>query len=375
MNSIDLYAVLFCDGLTLLLIICTGLGSFMKLRGKTEENKLILTMLVGTFVSAIIDALCYTFDKTVGVVKPSGFTNYFIYLGYAAMTLANIGLLTNWNLLLTLRTKGKIDKKRYYIQGAIVVLGAILVIVNAFVPDFMYTVIDSEYKRGLMGYYIILGIYGIIALDGLVTYIISKIQGGLLSFLPMWLFMLPVVLGFGIDLAFTSISSRWVGFALGVTSVVMAMQNETIYKDKVTGAFNKDYVDLLKSIMIKLNMKKKYTLMILSLKGYNQINNCYGNLEGDHALLQASKLLKEAVGSHGAVIRYSKDEFVIILNTDLEALAKDAVLNINNVFKSFNSRSVLPYELSLSIAYKEANLRVHTIDEIVYDIRNESIKD
>lgn len=368
MNSIDLGSILFSDGIALLIVLFTALGCYLKLRNKSTENYLVLSMLLLTAVSSIIDGLCYLLDTGNGVVNASGFTTFFIYAGNAIMALTNICLLSCWNLLVTYRMNGKIDKVRLGIQLAFLALGVVLLIINIFVPDFMFNVKDSIYERGLTGYYIISGIYAIITIDGIITYILGKIHGGLLTLFPIWLFIIPVIIGYAIDLMLPSISSRWAGFALGINILLMALQSETIYRDKLTGLFNREYLDLLKEIMARIGKESKYTAMMLDLNGFKLINDTYGHNEGDNALKKTGELLKEAIGSYGAVIRFAGDEFVIILNTQVDAIVRESVLCIERSFGSYNNLKLVPYQLSISVGYAKADLKNNTIDDIMKDI-------
>ena len=103
-------------------------------------------------------------------------------------------------------------------------------------------------------------------------------------------------------------------------------------------------------------------------KTNKSINDRFGHLVGDEALVISSSILREAVGSLGTVIRYAGDEFVVILNTIDEILVTQKIDTIRNSFNAFNEKHTKPYELSVSIGYSKTNLKENTIGEIMNEI-------
>lgn len=49
------------------------------------------------------------------------------------------------------------------------------------------------------------------------------------------------------------------------------------------------------------------------LDNFKEINDSYGHLEGDKTLVRFAKVLHETVRESDVVVRYGRDEFVIII--------------------------------------------------------------
>jgi diguanylate cyclase (GGDEF)-like protein len=84
---------------------------------------------------------------------------------------------------------------------------------------------------------------------------------------------------------------------------------------------------------MKSGKNAEYTAMMLDLNGFKHINEAYGHQEGDNALIKTGQLLRKAVSSYGTVIRYAGDEFVIILNTQVDSILREVV---HSIYKQFS---------------------------------------
>ncbi len=84
---------------------------------------------------------------------------------------------------------------------------------------------------------------------------------------------------------FYGISTIWVGIAVGFTSMVLALQNENIFLDKLTGLFNRYYLD---RISRELMVHPKLAIMMIDMNGFKGINDNFGHSEGDDALVSNS---------------------------------------------------------------------------------------
>ena len=200
------------------------------------------------------------------------------------------------------------------------------------------------------------------------NYIRIKRSGGLLKFFPIWLFYLPAATGILFQTLFYGISTIYVGLCLGVCGILMASQNDMIFRDKLTSLYNRYYLDRLKERLSRKRGNQNFTVMMLDLNGFKKINDNYGHLTGDEALITTANLLREAVGSYGNIIRYAGDEFVIILNIEEEIQIQEKIIHIRETFDAFNEKHLVPYTLSVSIGYSKTNFKDYTIDEIMNDI-------
>ena len=87
---------------------------------------------------------------------------------------------------------------------------------------------------------------------------------------------------------------------------------------------------------------------------FKSINDEYGHVEGDTALMRTADALKAACAGHSLktfIARYGGDEFIIITKTENEELVKDLCSNIKATLIRLNDEAGASYELTASIGY------------------------
>jgi diguanylate cyclase (GGDEF)-like protein len=274
-----------------------------------------------------------------------------------------------WSIFVIGHLSGYVKKSRIYVLSGILMAYLIAIIINCFIPYIFSVDSDGVYHREGIAYYsnVLLAVV-LFVIDPLFNYIRIKRSGGLLKFFPIWLFYLPAATGILFQTLFYGISTIYVGLCLGVCGILMASQNDMIFRDKLTSLYNRYYLDRLKERLSRKRGNQNFTVMMLDLNGFKKINDNYGHLTGDEALITTANLLREAVGSYGNIIRYAGDEFVIILNIEEEIQIQEKIIHIRETFDAFNEKHLVPYTLSVSIGYSKTNFKDYTIDEIMNDI-------
>ena len=134
--------------------------------------------------------------------------------------------------------------------------------------------------------------------------------------------------------------------------------------DDLTGLYNRRGLFVLADKMLKLSKRQRKGIFMLyvDLDNLKLINDSFGHEEGDKVLIESANLLREIYRESDIVARIGGDEFVVLpVGTDRDST--DAIISrLQGAVDSFNSRSNLRYELSLSagIAYYDpkSNLSV-----------------
>ena len=134
--------------------------------------------------------------------------------------------------------------------------------------------------------------------------------------------------------------------------------------DDLTGLYNRRGLFVLADKMLKLSKRQRKGIFMLyvDLDNLKLINDSFGHEEGDKVLIESANLLREIYRESDIVARIGGDEFVVLpVGTDRDST--DAIISrLQGAVDSFNSRSNLRYELSLSagIAYydPESNLSI-----------------
>lgn len=357
-GSINILAVLLTDFLGGLLAIIMLASRAWKFTDRKKENTYLITMIVAILLSCIADSIAFYFDG-----KSGAFTRFLVFFGNMCLFMLNILISYCWLKLLISHLNLSISKAHERIIVISLASAAAVLIINIFVPIVFSVNENNVYTRGpLFWFYLVINVA--IILDSLFAYFRArKISGGL-KFFPVWAYIFPGVIGVLLQSIFYGISVLGPCTAISIAGLLISLQGELVFKDKLSGLYNRYYLDYIKEVIAK-SKQSVYSIMMLDLNGFKKINDNYGHDEGDNAIVKASEILTSAIQSRGTVIRYAGDEFIIILNTQDEELIQKETDNIKNLFNEYNKTNSVPYELSASIGYCKVDLKLMSIDEMM----------
>ncbi|NPB07949.1 MAG: GGDEF domain-containing protein [Aquificae bacterium] len=111
---------------------------------------------------------------------------------------------------------------------------------------------------------------------------------------------------------------------------------EELKKDPLTGLLNRRYMGIILRDVLELSQYSEtpFSVAILDIDNFKEINDTYGHLVGDCILRELGKLLREFFRKGDYIFRYGGEEFLIIMpSTSLEEALKlltDLKLKIQN---------------------------------------------
>jgi diguanylate cyclase (GGDEF)-like protein len=195
-------------------------------------------------------------------------------------------------------------------------------------------------------------------------YILEKYQEkyGKVRFFPIFLMMGPVVMGCILQVFFYGISLIWVSLAVGMTSIYMSLQNEFSYQDKLTGLYNRAYLDYCLESALKGKGKGLGGIMI-DVDYFKKINDTYGHSAGDEALVDVTRIINFSKPDKAIATRFAGDEFILLVKDTSDDEMKRIIKNIHDEVDLFNETEGREYKLSLSTGYA------------IYDPKSESLDD
>lgn len=145
-----------------------------------------------------------------------------------------------------------------------------------------------------------------------------------------------------------------------------------VYEDPLTGVMNRRAWDKdLQEIEASITSYEDgtFTLVIVDLDKFKEINDSYGHLVGDAVLKQFARLLKEQFESSGTVYRYGGDEFAILS----PGFGMDEIIPKLNAFRTRLKNSVfianggkVKIKLTASIGASQWNIG-KTITQIIQE--------
>lgn len=178
----------------------------------------------------------------------------------------------------------------------------------------------------------------------------------------------PLIAGV-IQAFYTGISVICLGATLACVQIFVNLQQAKITIDPLTQINNRTKMiqHLDKCVRHqKSGSDKKLVLFMIDINDFKQINDRYGHLEGDAALIMLAEVLKQ-VGSHfkGLISRFGGDEFFVILEARDEEDVAHFRQELADTLAHYNQRSGKPFtvEISIGLAYYDPALSIPELIE------------
>ncbi|MDE2204524.1 MAG: diguanylate cyclase [Burkholderiaceae bacterium] len=123
-------------------------------------------------------------------------------------------------------------------------------------------------------------------------------------------------------------------------------------KDKLTGLHNRHHGEkvLAEAYITARTLEHPLTLVMCDIDHFKQINDRFGHPTGDRILVELAGLLKQAVRSLDAVIRWGGEEFMIVLEDCAQKDAVDLAERIRDRVNAYEDAEVGSLSLSLGLA-------------------------
>lgn len=356
MQEVNLVEVYIADMLGIFLILGAVFSGAWKLQKKHNEDKVLFGVIILVFTACVADIIAFSVDG-----RPGSIFKVLSYVSSNILFIANVAIGPLWVLLISLHIYGTISKfQRVFILSISGVI-LLMMVVNFFVPIIFSIDENNVYARG--PWFMIKNILEVVLMaDGVIIYLISLFRSGGIKFYPVLQFVWPIFICVCLQMFFYGISTIWVGIAVGYTNLMLALQNENIFIDKLTGLYNRYYLD---KILGELKRKRKIAMMMLDMNGFKSINDNFGHSQGDEALVLLADILEKTVGAEGTVTRFAGDEFVILLNTEKKNVVEKCKAQIKENLDEFNKSSQKNYKLSASIGFGVFDLSESSVDQIL----------
>ena len=360
-TAINLQAIYITDlvGITILVVILATKG--WNLPARKDESHILLGLLLFSILNCIADIYVFGCDGLPGLKY-----YYILLIGNSYLYFYNLIVGIGIIYLIIKHIDRKAKGWHIFLFWIIVITEAALLIINFFKPIVFSLDENNKYHRG--PYYLMFVIFGFVLIFyGYLYYLINKLRNPSLRYFPVIGFLTPILLGNAIQMQIYGISLLPISFTVAFAAISIALQNECIYIDKLTGVYNRYELDkVLKGGIIRRNMR--IAALMLDLNDFKSINDNFSHEEGDNALVAFASILSETVSSEGIIIRFAGDEFIILMpkfkGSDI-SVYKD---RINANIEKYNETSGKPYKLAAAIGGRIFDSRQDDMSDLVSQI-------
>jgi diguanylate cyclase (GGDEF)-like protein len=166
------------------------------------------------------------------------------------------------------------------------------------------------------------------------------------------LFFAPQVIGTTIQVLFYGVSFNWVGMMISLLIIYFNIQNRSLKTDYLTGAYNRLHIDdYLQQKIKNVTAGNTFSLILLDLNYFKEINDEFGHTVGDDALKDTVSILRSCFRQNDFVARYGGDEFIVILDINNRNMLEEVINRIYRTVDKFNNDNNRPYKLSFCMGY------------------------
>lgn len=375
--------LLYC---TLNLFCIMILGTILAKMGRSVDKRLGQIMLMCFIVASII--LCAA-DAVWGVVDYSKSWIFMPQISYMINGIYHIftGVVCFlWFLFSESEQKSSIVRTRI---GIVLSMVPFLALVGMVLLSYRFDLVyyfDSEgvYHRGnhyplLIGicfiYVMFTSIKALVKSFFKANYMERKNYRTLASFC-----LIPFMSGL-LQILFVGSPLLSAGLAFAALQVYMDSTEQLISVDPMTMLNNKSQMEKHLDLQMKNKTdKRELYLFIMDLDYFKKINDTYGHVEGDAAILLAADAIRNTVSKTSFfACRYGGDEFVVIadVDADSEFKPKGFIAELNEEVAELCRAKGKEYVLHFSVGYKRLDSSMDTVydfvkkaDECLYRIKN-----
>ncbi|WP_049945349.1 GGDEF domain-containing protein [Butyrivibrio sp. AC2005] len=168
--------------------------------------------------------------------------------------------------------------------------------------------------------------------------------------------ILPVVCGI-LQVIFLTTPIMCYGATIAVLLIYLTSIENLVSMDSLTQVNNRHQMQryLMKKMKSPTPGLSLY-LMIIDVDHFKDINDTYGHVEGDKALVRVATAMKEACQAHRNrffVSRFGGDEFIIIAETEYKGEVNWLSDKIRSSVRILNEKAGAPYDLSVCVGIAE----------------------
>ena len=257
-------------------------------------------------------------------------------------------------------TEQRVKLQRTFVKivGGIIYTNAGLVfLMNLVDAKWFYYFENGQYMRGplfvpraviILGLCLIVETYVILFKDYINKQYYKTIR--MFPLIPLFFGVMQVVIpGYGFE---------YTGMVMTCAILFIHIQSKYISVDHVTNLVNRTIFEDIyhrKTLDYK-NRGKEFTIFMIDMDRFKDINAVYGHDAGDEALIETTRVLHKTFNKNDTICRFGGDEFCVLSNMTAQTQIDEARRKIQEELDKFNEQSDT-FKISLSIGNAVYNSR------------------
>lgn len=339
LQQIDIYIY------AILMLLFVFYDIHVAVKQKSRTAFLFQLIVVSLVVIQIFEMLAWVADGQPGIWGL--FFNYLFNYQLFAMILVPLSL---WMVYLdeSIIIDEKVKKRRMHVYWGLNLMVLGLVATNP-LTGFIFTISSANVYARQSGVIFITAL-NIFMFGGYLLSIqkYNKIINSKLYQVVLSLGIFPLV-GAVFQAMFYKQTLTWPLVSLVALSCYILVQRDEMKRDELTGLYTR--ANLEKRISQKIRQKQPFTFIMIDLDRFKQVNDIYGHLVGDAALIKVADLLMKNIKAKDSAFRIGGDEFVLVIESTNVKVAHIIEQRIKTKIEKINLLEGNPYELSMSFGH------------------------
>jgi diguanylate cyclase (GGDEF)-like protein len=342
--------------MTSLIYINTALGSCLtiamifidyvhKFNTDTVQRKLLLAMLSAAFAAVVADFISRSLAG-----KPGGAVHVTIYAAATLFLIAQNCAYYLGAVFIDYFAYNNFARSKKIIRFVCIFLALHSAGVIANLPlGFYFTVsADNYYTPGRLYLFRLFLSYSVILVIVADVFLAPRYFKQSHAYL-IALFLLITGLGGALDVVLKSGSLTWPCFSAAILYVYFFIIRADSKVDGLTGIGNRYSFNEFVNKLSRRNTREDYSMVMIDLDRFKEINDTLGHHEGDNALRDMASIIKGCIRHSDFAARYGGDEFVLATRAenDIQRLLE----RIQAAIDLQNGKCVRPYQIYISYGY------------------------
>lgn len=305
----DFYSVLSCNVMSSLVLLVLGI-SVCRVDNRNVATKRLIAYTVFVLIAFLLSEVFYRLflGRTDDLSR------------FAALIYKNLYFIFNTAIVFIYAAYihnvlygANFTKKPFLvISFSAFCLNGLLAVANFFVPVLFKINAAGQFEVSLVGMTIYTAINYVILIANAILAMINYTKVSKRTLFAMLMYPLPPIIAEVIYLLNKNLDWRCL-YCLSALLVYISYQRDALYQDELTGLANRYALhDTVNKWFSGNKSNLKIYGIMLDIDDLKKINDKYGHVAGDNAILSVAKILLEIKYKNVYTIRYGGDEFLLL---------------------------------------------------------------